>query len=135
MSDQKTQKKDADPIPAVLVHGPAGSGKSALIDQMVKFFGTQTVNDDYVLPKDKNRGEGADCRWTNLKPGNLYITNEAFTPEDALHAGMGHGVFVASIWDVLKDLGDARGRTATELYTERAFAMMMKDLLGGPRRR
>lgn len=131
-TDTKKTEKSETPPPAILIFGPPNSGKTALIDLMVKFYGSTSVEDSFTLGKDGEK----DCRWERLKAGTLYITNETFDEMDIVHAGMGHGVVVASIYDVLQDLGRAKGRTAVQYFTEQFLTRMLDDALRmpGPRR-
>ncbi len=130
-------KEPKQPSPPVLIHGPAGSGKTLLIDLLVKFYESDRVEDGYTLPKDREDGprEGR-CRFSHLKPGTLYLTNEPQTEEDMMHAGLGHGVLVLSIYEAMETMGKAKGKTMTEYTLERFVTAMLKGALGmdGPRR-
>jgi len=137
-----TKKNDAakepkQPSPPVLLHGPAGSGKTALIDLLVKFYESDNVVDGYTLEKDRDDGprEGR-CRFSHLKPGTLYITNEPQSEEDMMHAGLGHGVWVVSVYEAMEAMGKAKGKTMAEYTVERFLRTMLGDALGmgGPRR-
>lgn len=130
-------KEPKQPSPPVLIHGPAGSGKTLLIDLLVKFYESDRVEDGYTLPKDKEDGPvGERCRFSHLKPGTLYLTNEPQTEADMMHAGLGHGVLVLSIYEAMEAMGKAKGGTLTDYVMERLLRSMMGGLMdmGGPRR-
>ncbi len=130
---KSSEQPSKPPAPPVLIFGPPGSGKTLLIDLMVRFYGSTHVEDGYTLPPHGPGGElgGENCRWMHLKPGTLYITNENFSKEESIHAAMGHGVCVSSIYETMEDMGRAKGRTAEQYYTQRAMEELLKRALRG----
>lgn len=118
-------KPFAGPKYPVIIHGPAGCGKTTMIDLFQKFFECANVIDGWS-PKD------GSCPFEQVKEDTLYITNdETMGGATALHGIMHHHVAVASFYDVLAHMSKAKGQTYAayaEAYSKRQDAVLDAEI-------
>lgn len=96
-----------------LICGPAGCGKTTMLDLLKKFFGADNVVDDWMPA-------AGSCLFEQLQPRTLYLSRYRMGSVEALHGITQHGVSVLTFYQALQFMGEARGKTFTRYAEEQA---------------
>lgn len=120
-----TDVKVFKPPYPVIIFGPAGCGKTTMIDLFMRFFGVEHVVDGWS-PKD------GSCPFEQIEGNTLYLTNDmAMGGATALHGIAHHHVAVCSFHDALEHMAKARGRTYEQYaadYAKRQDAVLDAEI-------